>query len=197
MKPKKHHGFNTKFLTTFAFTLATLFVLSLYPFVGVLAIDFAIAAVLWISLSTIAGLVTNDSGLAYYVSLTSGLALILATFFPFRYTDPIGMWLFSLMAGAGVGSFLGLCAYIICKTVQSVLRGERQVSGRRILFYFLTLVGFSAIGGLGAYVFLHRADVVAYLDQHTWVVTLVGIIVTFLTAFFGRGYYDRRREKEG
>lgn len=194
MKSAKHYGFNTRLVTVVAFTMAALLVAYQLPSAGNVIVDFVIVILLWTLLSTVAGLVANDSGLVYYVSLIFGITMFLTALFPYRYTDLMGI--IGVMLGAVIGALVGFLANSICNTVQGYLRGEREFSLRRTLVYVLVFLGFLSLGGLGTLAYYNLADVIAYLDQHNWVVSLIGIIATFVLTFFGRGYFERKKREK-
>lgn len=179
-------------ILTFVFTLGLLLAMSFLPYSDNMFLNVIMVVGLWVLFPTIAGFVAGDSGLTYYIPTIAGVVLLSIPLFPYRFIDLMGVIL--LLAGASVGAFFGFLSDLICRGVQSYIEGDRRLglrtTGKFVLLSSL-LLGLIVLMYL---IYVDLANMVSYFDQHPWVITLVGIIVTAILAFLGRGYYEKRKE---
>jgi hypothetical protein len=192
---RKTSGFYVNLMTTFIFAAAVSLIPRWLPSITNQFIRLAIVIGLWILLSIVAGLVVREKLVTYYVSIVFVVVVAFTSFFPLRYIN-IGVPIGGTILASFFGLLVGLISEGICGRVQSYIEGERRIGlliTRKSLFFgALFLAAFT----LSVFAFIHLESVVAYFDQHPWVVTILSIIATAILTFFGGKYYGRRGAEE-
>jgi len=178
-------------LATLAFSLPVTIIMLTVRFAENVAINFVVGVVILFLVSLSAGFVSKEEITPYLVSTIVMLAVSTSSFFPNR--SPLwSSWLGIPSLGLIFGVAVGLSA---SETRTYILnaRGLRRftLTKKSAAVSFLLVLLF--VCSYAAYV--NSETIVAYFDQHSWLVTIIGIFVSSIIAYFGRGYYEKRRRK--
>ena len=142
--------------------------------------------------SVTAGLVSKETIVSYLVPVVAMLVFATSSLFPYVYVD-WSNWFGTPFFGLIIGMFVGFCASQTQKRVLQVLTLRKLSLGKRDIFIiFLSCLILASFYGI----YVNLDGITAYLDQHSWFITIIGIVVSSLIAFLGRGYYERRKSKK-
>lgn len=181
----------SRFFIIFTFALPFPLVMMIFAFVENIIMYVVLSLAISLLFSVIAGLVTRDETMPYFVSIVSWVVFYTMSLFPYQYTT-WSNWLLVLLIGGLIGGAFGWISSKICLSLRSPRLSLKKITSKKILgsiLSILVLAGFYLL-------YSHLEEVVIYLDEHSWLPTIFSIIVTSILAFFGRGYYERRKRKK-
>lgn len=176
-------------LIVIAFSLPFPLSMEVFEFAGNnFVMNFVITIAIALLFPIISGLITKDKRIPYFVSTVGWLVSFAFSSFPFRYSHWSG-WISPFFLSVPIGITLGAVSSVISMDLHNLKLSRNMITKKRMLVSGL----FTLTLAISYVVYSHLEGISSYLDEHTWVVTIISIIITFVLTVTGWSRFHERR----